>query len=590
MTMLKTLRAWCDRAGQCLAAVAEAKAGLAAAASQKAGLAVLVVAGLATAVPAAAEGPGKYAARRFDVAVTVRDNGSLDVTETIEFEFQTGTFKKVWREIPSQRTDGIEIVQARMDGAPFARGDDAGQIAVSGRNRIRVEWRFQPTGPSIHTFELRYIARGVAYREGDVDVVRWRLLPTEHKYAIASVRGTLTASVPPTEAREPESRRAGPVSQTRHGATVEIAATDIKTNGWVLAELRYPAGHLTSSLPAWQLRNEYAAALGPRWTTAACVLFVACLFVLAGVRQAYVPPHIGRDETTTTTPPEPLPAALAAVLAARGGTMGYQPGATLLDLADRGVLTVRELPRSFGSRNYELARVPGLPAEASAKAGSHALDEHEQTAIDIAFAGGQETVTMSKARARLARRSRRFTTAVNGDLAARGFLDVRRKAVRNRFIVLSAWLLIISGVGCIVAAALIRRFEGWAFVLPLALAAAGLVGLMMVSATTPLSDHGLVQANRWRGFRRHLKSLTDSTQDRGAMSVSPRWIVYGIAVGLETQWAGYLKRNPSAAPPWFLAATPDAGPAFAAFVGSNAATSGGHGGGGSAGGGGSGAG
>ena len=563
MTMQTTLRAGCDRAGHGLTAVA-----------------VLVTACLAIAVPAAAEGPGKYAARRFDVAVTVLDNGSLDVTETIQFEFQTGTFKKVWRELPAQRTDGIEIVQARMDGVTFPRGEEPGQIDVSGRNRIKVEWRFQPTGPSVHTFELRYIARGVAYREDDRDVVRWRLLPSEHKYAIASVRGTITANVPPIQAREPESRRAGAVSQTQEGSTVEITAADVKTNGWVIAELRYPAGLLTSAGPGWQQRHDYAAALGPRWTTAACVLFGVCLFLLAGARHPYAAPHVGHDETTTTTPPEPLPAALAAVLAAKGGTMGYQPATTLLDLAERGSLTVRELPRSLGSRNYELARVRELSA----------LDEHEQAAIDIAFAG-EEKVTMSKARSRLARNSRRFTTAVNRDLAKRGFLDARRKAVRDKLIVFSAVLLIASGVACIAAAALIGRFEGWPFLVPLALAAAGLVGLVMVSATTPLSDQGLMQANRWRGFRRHLKSLADAKHDRGGISVSPRWIVYGIAVGLAAQWARYLKHNPAAAPPWFVAATPDSGGAFAGFVGSNAASAGGSGGaGGAAGGGGSGAG
>lgn len=572
MTMQNTLRAWCDRTGH-NAAVASAKAGLAA-------LALLVTACLATALPAAAEGPGKYAARRVDVAVTVLDNGGLDVTETIQFEFQTGTFKKVWREIPTQRTDGIEILQARMDGITFPRGEDPGQIDVSGRNRIKVEWRFPPTGPSVHTFELRYIARGVAYREGDRDVVRWRLLPLEHKYAIATVRGTLTASVPPIQAREPESRRTGAVSQTQEGSTVEITAADVRTNGWVIAELRYPAGLLTSAGPGWQQRHEYATALGPRWTTAACVIFGVSLFLLAGARHPYSAPHVGHDETTTTTPPEPLPAAVAAVLAAKGGTMGYRPATTLLDLADRGLLTVRELPRSLGSRNYELARIQHLPA----------LDEHEHAAIDIAFAG-QENVTMSKAQARLARNGRRFTTAVNRDLATRGFLDVRRKAVRDKLTVLSAMLLIASGVACIAAAALIRGFEGWPFLVPLALAAAGLVGLVMVSATAPLSDPGLMQANRWRGFRRHLKSMADSKHDHGAISVSPRWIVYGIAVGLATQWARYLKHNPAAAPPWFVAATPDRAGAFAGFVGSNAASSGGGtGGGGAAGGGGSGAG
>ena len=565
MTMQKMLDAWCDRAGH--RAI------------------VFAIACLAAALPAAAEGPGKYAARRFDVAVTVLDNGSLDITETIEFEFQTGTFKKVWRDLPAQRTDGIEIVQARMDGAPLARGNGNGEVAVTGRNRVRVEWKFQPTGPSVHTFELRYIARGAVYREGDRDVVRWRLLPAEHKYAIASFRGTFTARVAPREARNPESRRTGSVSQSREGRTVEITAADVRTNGWVIADLRYPAGQLTSSLPAWQQRHQYAAALGPRWTTAACLVFVACLFMLAGARHPYAPPHVGRDETTTTTPPEPLPAALAAVLAARGATLGYQPTATLLDLAERGLLTVRELARTFGTRNYELTRVPSPPADAQP------LDEHERAALEIAFAG-DDTVTLAKARSRLARHSRRFTTAINRDLAARGFLDVRRKAVRDRLIVLSAWLLLASGAASIVAAILIRRFESWPFLVPLALAAAGLLALVMVAATTPLSDQGLVQSNRWRGFRRHLKSLADSTHDRGTASVTPRWIVYGIAVGLAAQWARYLKHNPAAAPPWFVPAAADAGPAFAVFVGSNAAASGGSGGGagGAAGGGGSGAG
>jgi hypothetical protein len=99
-------------------------------------------------------------------------------------------------------------------------------------------------------------------------------------------------------------------------------------------------------------------------------------------------------------------------------------------------------------------------------------------------------------------------------------------------------------------------------------------------------------AAQWRGFKRHLKSLAAARDDRGGAVVPTRWIVYGIAIGLAHQWSRYLKKHPDAAPPWFVPSPGDSGGAFAAFVGSHAATSGSAGGGGgaAAGGGGSGAG
>lgn len=144
---------------------------------------------------AAADGPGAHTVRRFDVKAQVLAGGSLDVTESITLELQSGTFKNVWREIAASRTDGIELVEARMDGTPFPRGEGPGHIVVSGRNGVRNEWQFAPTGPSTDTFELHYIARGAVFREGGSDIVRWRLLPSQHKYKIDARRSTITAAV-----------------------------------------------------------------------------------------------------------------------------------------------------------------------------------------------------------------------------------------------------------------------------------------------------------------------------------------------------------------------------------------------------------
>src|SRR5262245_4138034 len=67
-----------------------------------------------------------YSADRFDSTVRVLPDGTLDVTETVVFRFEDGTFREVFREIPTRRTDGIEIVRAEMQGEPLPFGTEAG--------------------------------------------------------------------------------------------------------------------------------------------------------------------------------------------------------------------------------------------------------------------------------------------------------------------------------------------------------------------------------------------------------------------------------------------------------------------------------
>jgi hypothetical protein len=556
MTMRVTLQAGCDRAGH---------------GARRAAAAAILVLTLFPSVSAAAD----YVARRFDVAAAITDAGGLEVVETVVFEFQSGTFQHVWRDIPVARTDGIEILEARMDGVAFPRGEGAGRIEVSGRRRIRVEWRFAPIGPSVHTFELRYLARGVVYREGGQDVVRWRLLPTEHRYTIAESRSVIRTPGAPARPARLETRRVAAASSSSRPDGVEIVASAIRSNGWVIADLRFARGSIAASTPQWQQRDAYARALAPEWMIGAAGVFAAAILVLVMMRQSYPSPTVPAGDATATSPPEPLPAAVASVLAAKGGFSGYQSAPTLLDLADRGVLGVRELPRAFGVRHYEIAKVRD----------AHALADHEAEAIRIAFGGREEPVSLSKARARLGRASRRFNAALDRDLARLGFLDPERRAVRRRMMVTSIVLIVAGAVACIAVVPFTARFQAWPALLPLALVLGGIIGVVMAASATPLSDQGLIHAARWRGFKRHLKAIAETRDARAADHVEPRWIVYGIGLGLAYQWAKFLKRHPSAAPAWFTAAAHDDRGAFAAFVGSHGASSGAHGGGGGGGGG-----
>jgi Predicted membrane protein (DUF2207) C-terminal domain/Predicted membrane protein (DUF2207) N-terminal domain len=499
-------------------------------------------------------GSGSYTARRFDVYATIKGGGVLDVRETIQFEFQSGTMSMVWREIPSWRTDGIEILDASMDGA-------AAQPEVRRGVRTRVEWHFPPAGPSTHTFVLHYLVHGVVYRQGDRDVLRWRALPTEHGYWIDASRITIHATVPHADSPTVEAHRAV-VNYSRPipAGGVDIDAGPIRPNGWIIADVRFTAGQIAATEPQWQQHLDDVAALGPRWAITGAAVFLIGVLIAALARRGYPVPSIRPDETTTIEPPSALPAAVAAVLANNGRVPQFTAPVTLIDLADRGLLTISELPRRLGARNFEIAQVPG----------THDLEEHEAAALMIAFSEESGPVTLNKARARLARKRRDYRHSLVSDLLEHGFIDPARQAAQDRVTRVAITCLILALLACAGAAAFVPIYGGWTFFVPAGLGIAGIAGLLIAASMTPLTDPALVEAARWRGYRRHLKAAATDPDLLMPEGVPSRWIIYGVALGLAQQWSRYLRKHPGAAPAWCVTLQDDAG-AFAALIGSHGA-------------------
>src|SRR4051812_14890854 len=210
MTMIQRLRRNRDRAGHAAA------------------ISLFAAAALLVALIASAAGPGDYKAQRFDVVLTPQ-RGDLEVSETITFEFQSGTFRKVWRDLPTARTDGIEVTEARMDGAVMPLGEGGGPVGVGRGSRIRVQWNFAPVGPSVHTFALRYRARGVATRDGASDILRWRALPGEPRYTTEASRITVVADQ--ASVRDTGVERVASISSAASSEGRTFDLMDVRPNG-----------------------------------------------------------------------------------------------------------------------------------------------------------------------------------------------------------------------------------------------------------------------------------------------------------------------------------------------------------------------
>ena len=560
-------------------------------------LSAALIAGAAAIAPL--EAAKSYSAERFDSRVRVMAGGAVEVTETVAFRFESGTFDHVFRDIPVRRTDGIEIVAASLDGRPFPIGDGVNHIQVTGSSKMRVLWRFQPLADSTHVFVLTYVARGVVTQGADADVVAWRALPTEHAYRIAAATvefefpGALSGGSAGVPAPKMEWHRIdGPVDATVRRAAEDTAAapvvarataSGVRANGWIEARFDMARGSILTAPPAWQRAQQSAQALAPRWMTAALLISMAGLIVLFGLRQQYDPPR--RDQLASRTSmaaPDSLPPGLVGALLSNGHVAIEHAMATFFSLAGRGIVSIEEQPRGFlGQPSFSIRP---LPTKAP-------LSAHERALLSITLDEtkiGQAT-SLTAAKRRLVRRFRQFSAAMREDLSAAGLIDQDRKRIRDRYVRISVAMLILSAITLAVAGMfLVSRYGAWSMLIPAALAVTAMSAMIFAAATTPLSNEGLRRAAGWRGFREYLKALTQDRQP--APSGVEAFLPFAVATGLAAGWAKYVKRHPNSVPAWFRALSAGSRErAFTAFV-MSAGAHGAHGAGGAAGGGASGAG
>ena len=195
-----------------------------------------------------------YSADRFDVDVAVQADGSLVVTERLTLRFVGGPFTYVFRHLPAEYTDGIDVTGASVDGVALSEGEDAGQVEITGRDPIKVTWHFAPTSDSTHTFDLTYRVWGVVRQANDADVLIWQALPDEHEYAIAAstVRVTYPETVPLLGAPEVQT---GAATVEQGANTVIFDARGLEPDETLIVALRFSPGSLIDAPPQWQTRG-----------------------------------------------------------------------------------------------------------------------------------------------------------------------------------------------------------------------------------------------------------------------------------------------------------------------------------------------
>ena len=545
-------------------------------------------------VGSAAAQEKSYSADRFDVHLQVQNDGSMLVTETVDFNFVGEPFTFVFRELPTDLTDGITILAASVDGRLYPRGSSAGQVEVEQGRDIRVTWHLEPTANVTRTFVLEYQILGVVQQSGGVDLLRYQPLPESFEYTIDN--SSITLSYPNTAVLQAAPTiTIGNAQVSRSDNVVTFTQQNIAPDETLVFEMAFNEGSLIATPPEWQARQAKQNALAPWWIGGSLFILLTGGLAAVWIWRSHQP-ALKAGTAVQFEPPSKLAPAIAGVLNGTAANPTWPNAlATLFDLADRDILSIEEVDEKKWYRGHDFSII--LKQEPSD------LRPHEQGLLDLLFEtkeGRKTAVKLSTlANAISGKRWKKYTEPLKAELIKAGYIDEERKT-RRQWIIAGGVLLLIPSTMLLIAIplALQEPFGAWPFTVVAALFLVCVILFSLGSSLTILTDDARQLANEWQHFYQYLKDVTRKKAAVGSTEMFTQFLPYAATYGLLHQWAKFFQREGwTELPPYFQAINRTGHDGMAAFVAMTATSSssggsaaGGAGGGGAAGGGASGAG
>jgi Predicted membrane protein (DUF2207) C-terminal domain/Predicted membrane protein (DUF2207) N-terminal domain len=494
----------------------------------------------------------------YDVDVTIAPNGTIEVAETIDYDFDPTPHHGIYRDVPTtlafdDRYD--RVFPLHVDSVRSATAPDGFTIedAGDGLTRIRIGDPDQEiTGE--HVYEIRYRMDGTLNAFSDHLELYWNATGDQWEVAIDRVTVAVHAPAP----IERVACFTGPSGATDPCAAVSSEGTDATFRArrlfpfeGISVVVALPRDAVTPT-PAPILRERQTFANEFRVTPIrggfAGVLALALLGWI-GVTQwrsgrdrrfrgspiDQVMGGSGGDETVPIgdadtsapvefAPPDGLrPGQIGTLIDERANTLDVT--ATIIDLAVRGFLTIQEIPKEgwFGKPDWRLIKLEKDPGE---------LLPYERSLLDGLFHDGDE-VLMSSLRATFADRLRKVEEKLYGDVVEEGWFLRRPDRVRTNWTALAICALI----GSVILTWVLARV--WRI---------GIVGVPFVLASLLLwwgakrmpsrTAKGTAMLRRIRGFQTVIdKAETNMARWAEQENVFTRYLPYAIVFGLTEKWA-----------------------------------------------------
>jgi hypothetical protein len=493
----------------------------------------------------------EYSADRFDVDIAIQSDGSLLVTETTLFQFVGGPFTTVFRDLPTNDTDGITDIAAGVDGVTWPAGKSAGQVEISQGNPIKVTWHLTSASDVSYAFSLTYHVRGVIRQESSADILRWQALPNQYEYPIRTSKVLVTWPEAARLIGSPTLEKGNAQIET-NAAHATFTAHDLKANSPLLVTMRFQPGSVIATPPHWQARQASARQSTPLFIAMAVALLMVgsiSLFIFWMRHRGETLPAAD-DTAYPTAPPSDLPPALAGALNGYGAEPAWPNAlATVFDFARRGVVSIEEAPEHPWYRSHEFV--------IQAQAQPDNLRPHERGLWDMLFtpkSGVHPSIKLSELSQHLSSEWKRYAEPLKQEMQVAGWLDPERKQVRRTFLIVGAMLFVAGPFAMLATSLLLRDFDARPILIGLSLILTGVVAFIMASTFSPLSPAGAQEARRWQGFYQYLRDVTRGREFLPRADLWEDYLPYATSYGLAAAWGKLFKQQGRVQlPTWFQA-------------------------------------
>lgn len=511
---------------------------------------------------------------RYDSDITVNQDGSLDIQETLVYVYDSGSYHRGTRFWDTNRLQNITDIQVTEIGSggqeiPYRQTEydpdsstsgtpeTFGVEDTSGKKSLRWVYPYTPDSPGYtKTFRLSYHVVGAVRVYPDRDEFDWYAVPPAWQGPINSSRVRVTfpqgfdagATAPGAVISKPDNAE---VSKAGNQITWSTTG-DIQSTGFEVGT-QLPKGILNATAPSWQVsqdQQDVVTATLERFRPAidlamlALSLLIAALGILWVVRRWYTK---GRDKPVKlfsdyiTEPPSNLPPGLVGTLIDESADV-RDVIATVVDMGRKGNLTIQETQQAgflSSSQDFEYRQV-----------GTKVEYRFEQMLLDSMFSGGND-VTLSSLKNTFYSKLPPIYDEMYKSLVALKYFPEDPKAVRGRNVGLGIGLIVLGAIlfGIGVTVGLAFTYLG-----SLPGIAVGLVGIALLITARSMprkTDFGAEETAKWRAFGNYLSQMQKYTDVQAAADKFQQYLPYAVALGIEQQLIHQFNSVPTAMPPWY---------------------------------------
>lgn len=508
--------------------------------------------------------------QRYDVDITVQQNGDLRIVETQELVFTSGTFRFGERVISRFRLDSIEdVTVAELGGPEYARSEvDAPYTfrTYSEGSDLVVRYNFPPSTDTRRTLIMSYTVAGALryYPADGVDQLFWKAIPSGNPFPTQTCTITLHVPAPATFTNyglygaegdatfQPGQRDATINVQGRIASGQEVEVVAEWQHGIVAGQPAAWQQQLDADAAARKQRETFQAQWGPVFTLGFGAL--GGLLALGGPVLLYLWWYRkGRDHPVgliadyLPEPPSDLPPGIVGTLIDERADL-QDILATILDLARRGFIKIEETQEpgflGIGSTTDFVYR--------KTKDRPDLLRPYEITLMSKLFGGKGKEVKLSSLKEKFYTALPALRKELYAAVVDEGFFKESPDTTRSRYGCLGAVALVAAfGLLMVMTAAFIE-LSGAVICVPLG-AGVIAIGLVILARYMPRrTEKGAEAYARWVAFKRYLQNLEKYTKVEEAAESFDSYLPYAVAFGLEKGFIRQFQSVDAPAPTWWV--------------------------------------